>query len=117
MFEEYGLAQTMGSPVYTIRNWLRSSECIVHQTERLISLHKFHLHLFSDISRPEKLRSEGDSEAGSPAHLGYSNPAFEKGEKDPENGGTGGKHDFITLFNTALRSMPVSLPKYGLGVS
>lgn len=42
-----------------------------------------------DISRPEKLRPEGDSEAGSPVHLGYANPAFEKGEKDPENGGTG----------------------------
>lgn len=42
-----------------------------------------------DISRPEKLRHEGDSETGAPPHLGYSNPAFEKGEKEPENGGTG----------------------------
>lgn len=42
-----------------------------------------------DISRPEKLRHEGDSESGSPSHHGYTNPAFEKGEKEPENGGTG----------------------------
>ena len=58
--------------------------------------------VFSDISRPEKLRHEGDSETGSPAHLGYSNPAFEKGEKEPENGGTGmymsvKKRDFFQM--------------------
>ena len=58
--------------------------------------HWFRLHLFSDISRPEKQRPENESEAGPPVHIGYTNPAFDKGEKDPENGGTG-KHGFLTL--------------------
>ena len=64
--------------------------------------------LFADISRPEKLRQEGDTEKGSPSHLGYSNPAFERGEKDAETGGNG---ELDSIFN--CRRFPYTVePRY-----